>query len=210
MRGVENLNFLRSFPVTEKTTASTPVSGENAILAGRYIDALFELAEEEGKVEAVIADMQNLRSLWGESPEWRFIATDPRLNHEAVCSVAKKIADIIGADKVTANFLMVIAQNRRLNLLPVLIESFMDEVSSRRGEYRADVRVARPLTEVQRQKLASLLTSATGGKIRLEVIEDPSIIGGLTVKIGSQLVDASVKTKLDRLERTLKGTTAAA
>ncbi|MFA5041316.1 MAG: ATP synthase F1 subunit delta [Bdellovibrionales bacterium] len=196
--------------MSEKTTALSPVSGDNAILASRYIDALFDLAEQDGKVDEVIADMKGLRNLWSESPEWRFIASDPRLNHEAVCSVAKQVAEIAGVSKITTNFLMVIAQNRRLNLLPMLIENFMEEVSTRRGEFRADVRTARPLTDAQRQKLANLLAAATGGQIRMEVIEDPSIIGGLTVKIGSQFVDASVKTKLDRLERTLRSSHATA
>jgi len=196
--------------VSEKPAASSPLSGDNALLASRYVDALFSLAESEGKIDAVLQDMAGLRQLWSESPEWRFIATDPRLNHEKVIATAKQVAEAAKVSKITANFLSVIAENRRLNLLPILIESFTDEVSTRRGEFRADVRTARPLTEAQRDKLVALLAAATGGQIKLAVIDDPSIIGGLTVKVGSQYVDASVKTKLDRLERTLRETKATA
>jgi F-type H+-transporting ATPase subunit delta len=196
--------------VSENPSASLPASGDNAVLASRYISALFALAEANGGVDAIVADMQNLRNLWNESPEWRFIATDPRLNQESVDAAAKQVGQIAGVSALTANFLSIVAQHRRLNLLPLLIEKFIDEVGSRRGEFRADVRTARPLTDVQRDKLTQLLASATGGRIRLAVTEDPSIIGGLTVKIGSQFVDASVKTKLDHMERTLRGTNAAA
>jgi F-type H+-transporting ATPase subunit delta len=196
--------------VSEKSTASSPLSGDRAVLVERYIDALFELAEQGGGVEAVVADMENLRNLWDESPEWRFIASDPRLNQDAVFAAAKRVTEVAEVCKITANFLLVIAQNRRLNLLPMLVEHFMDEVSKRRGEYRADIRTARPLTDTQRDKLTTLLSAAMGGQVRLEVVEDSSIIGGLTVKIGSQFVDASVKAKLDRMERTLRETNASA
>ena len=125
-------------------------------------------------------------------------------------TAAKQVAGIAEVCKITANFLLVIAQNRRLNLLPMLVEHFMDEVSKRRGEYRADIRTARPLTDTQRDKLTALLSVAMGGQVRLEVVEDSSIIGGLTVKIGSQFVDASVKAKLDRMERVLRETNASA
>ncbi len=199
-----NLNTVRSGPVSENSTASSPVSGDNAVLVERYIDALFDLAEQEGAVDAVVSDMLNLRKLWNESPEWRFIASDPRLNHETVTSIVQKVAETAKVDKITANFLHIVAQNRRLNLLPMLINGLMSEVSERRGEYRADVRVAHPLTEEQGDKLKALLSAATGGQIKLAVTEDPTILGGLTVKVGSQYIDASIKTRLDRLERTLR------
>jgi F-type H+-transporting ATPase subunit delta len=196
--------------VSENTSASSPVSGDSAVLTERYINALFALAEQEGVLDTVVSDLHNLRTLWNESPEWRFIASDPRLNHESVVAVVKQVAEVAGINKMTANFLHIVAQNRRLGFLPLLINAFMDEVDARRGEFRADVRVAHPLTEEQRAKLAALLSAATGGQVNLAVTEDPSILGGLTIKIGSQFVDASIKTKLDRLERTLRASNATA
>jgi F-type H+-transporting ATPase subunit delta len=209
-RTKESLNFSGFIHVSEISTASLPISGDNALLASRYISALFALAEQDGVVDTVVADMLNLRRLWQDSPEWRFIATDSRLNLDSIRAAAEQVAQLAGVSTLTSNFLSVIAQNRRLNLLPLLIESFIDEVGTRRGEFRADVRSARPLTDEQREKLATLLAVAAGGKVRLSVVEDASIIGGITVKIGSQLIDASVKTKLDLMERTLKETSVAA
>ncbi|MFA4994901.1 MAG: ATP synthase F1 subunit delta [Bdellovibrionales bacterium] len=195
--------------MSENTSASSPVSGDSAVLVDRYIGALFSLAEQEGVVEAVVSDMLNLRTLWNESPEWRFVACDPRLNHEKVTEVANQVAVAAGVSKVTANFLSIVAQNRRLSLLPLLINGYMEEVGTRRGEFRADVRVAHPLTADQKEKLTAILSAATGGKVRLAMVEDPSILGGLTVKIRSQYLDSSIKTKLDRMERALRRTNAA-
>ena len=196
--------------MSEISAANLPLAGEQAILARRYVGALYALAEQEGAVDAVAADLLNLRVLWSESPEWRFVACDPRLSHESVAKAAEQVARSAGFGKLTSNFLAVVAENRRLSLLPLLIEYFFDEVGGRRGEFHADVRIARPLTETQREALTASLVSAVGGKVHLKVVEDASIIGGLTVKIGSQFLDASVKTKLDHLERSLKEAGAAA
>ena len=86
-----------------------------------------------------------------------------------------------------------------------MVTFFLEEVAARRGEYQADVRTARPLSPAQRDALIAALGAVTGGKINLTVVEDPSILGGLTVKLGSQFIDASVKTKLEHLERSLRG-----
>ncbi len=184
---------------------ASPVSGDISVLAERYIGALFELAEQGGILDTVLSDMTGLRDLWNKSAELRFIAMDPRIGSEDVVKAAKTVAATAKLNKLTSNFIAVLAQNHRLNLLPVLIERFLDDVSAKRGEFRADVRVARPIAQDQVHKLSSLLSAATGGKIRLSMIEDPSIVGGLTVKVGSQFIDASIKTKLDLLERSLKG-----
>lgn len=196
--------------MSEVSAAVLPVAGDQAILVRRYAGALYALAEQDGVIDALVSDMLNLRTLWSESAEWRFIATDPRLGLEAVGKAAAQVAQIAGFSKLMSNFLAVGAQNRRLYLLPAFIEHFIEDVSTHRGEFRADVRIARPLTDIQREKLTALLAVAAGGKVHLIEVEDASLIGGLTVKIGSQFVDASVKSKLDHLERTLKGTSVAA
>lgn len=185
-------------------SSTLAVAGETAILAARYVEALFELAEQKGALDAVLADLATLKGLWKDSPEWRFIASDPRLGAEDAEKAVAKVGAAAKLHKLTANFLAVLAQNHRLALLPLLIEKFFDSASAKRGEFRADVRVARPLSEAQRDKLTALLSSAVKGTVRLSMIDDPSIIGGLTVKVGSQFIDASVKTKLDLLERKLK------
>ena len=182
-----------------------PVAGDRATLARRYVGALYNLAEQEGHIDAVATDMRSLKRLWNESAEWRFIAIDPRLDETQVRTATAQVAKLSGLSKLAANFLSLVAQNRRLSLLPALIEGFLEEVAVRRGEQRADVRSAQPLSPAQHEALLASLNEVAGGKVRLTVIEDASIIGGLTVKIGSQFIDASVKTKLDHLERSLKG-----
>jgi F-type H+-transporting ATPase subunit delta len=149
--------------------------------------------------------MRGLRRLWSESAEWRFIASDPRISNQSACAAAEQVATLSGIGKLAANFLSVVAMNRRLNLLPAIIEGFLNEVATRRGEYHADIRTARSLSPAQHESLIASLTAVMGGKVHINVVEDASLMGGLTVKLGSQLIDASVKTRLDHLERTLKG-----
>ncbi|MDD3371375.1 MAG: ATP synthase F1 subunit delta [Alphaproteobacteria bacterium] len=196
--------------MSENSSHSAPIAGKSALIGSRYVGALFAQSQEEGLVDAVVADMLNLRVLWTQCAEWRAIANNPRFTLEFARAAVEQVSKIALLNKLTSNFLLIVAQNHRLGILPSLIDMFMDEVSRHRGEHRADVRSARPLTEAQQQKLASALEGALGGRVRLVTIEDPSIIGGLTVKVGSKVVDASVKTKLDRLEHILKETNAAA
>ena len=198
------LTFLGSSRVSEQS-APAPISGNHVALARRYIGSLYALAEKDGVIDAVAEEMRALRRLWNESAEWRFIACDPRLNSVEVREAVAQIVKLSGVSKLTANFLSVVAQHHRLSLLPTLTDGFIEEVATRRGEHFAQVRVSRPLSAVQGAALLASLTSVTGGKTHLTVIEDASLLGGMTVKLGTKFIDASVKTKLNRLERTLKG-----
>lgn len=197
-----------SSKVSEQPSAAnaniSPVAGDHAVLARRYAGALYDLAEQEGAVDAVLSDLHGLRRLWQDSGEWRSVATDPRLKHDAVMAATRETVKAAGFGKLVANFLMVVAQNRRLSVLPAIIECFLGDVAARRGEYRADVRSAHALSTAQADKLSSALAKITGGKVSLAVTEDPTLLGGLTVQIGSKFFDASVKTRLDLLERQLK------
>ncbi|MDE2029518.1 MAG: ATP synthase F1 subunit delta [Alphaproteobacteria bacterium] len=177
----------------------------HAILARRYADALYALAAQDNAIDAVAADLKKLDLLWNQSPEWRHLAADPRLTHPVIIEAAAQVSKSCGLGKLAASFLGVAARRRRLSVLPAIIAAFLDKVAQARGEHRAEVRAARPLSAAQTEKLTAALTAATGGKIHLAVTEDASILGGLTVKLGSQLIDASVRTRLDLLERQLKG-----
>ncbi len=192
------------------TESTLPVAGESALLADRYIGALFALAKQDGVIDAVLSDMQKLQGLWNESSEWRAVATNPCFSVEFVSASVDQVIRLAELHKLTANFLKVVAQNRRLKLLPVLIRDFVDETSKWHGEFHADVRTARPLGKAQSERLAAQLSQIVGGDVRLVLTEDPSIIGGMTVKIGSKFIDASVKTRLDKLENTLRKTSVAA
>ena len=185
-------------------SSPTPVAGDHAALVRRYVGSLYALAEQENAVDAVATDIRSLRRLWDESAEWRFIASDPRIKNEALRAAVEQLVKIAGLGKLATNFLSVVAANGRLNLMPALVEGFLTEVATRRGEHRADVRTARALSPAQYEALSAALSSVMGGKVHMNVTEDAAIIGGLTVKIGSQFIDASVKSRLDHLERTLK------
>jgi F-type H+-transporting ATPase subunit delta len=186
-----------------ETFVGALVAGDEAILSRRYIDALYALAKEEDLIDVVATDLRGLRQVWAESAEWRFIASDPRLGPEELANAVGQVTRVCDLEELTSHFLSVVAQNRRLYLLPTLIEAYLNQAASERGEFRADVRTARALTIAQRDALSAALTIAAGGKVHLTVTEDASLLGGLTVKMGSKFIDASVKNKLDQLERNL-------
>lgn len=186
-------------------SVSTPVSGDHATLARRYSGALYDLAAEQNAVDIVAGDMRGLRRLWQESAEWRTIACDPRLDVATVAKAVQQVARLSGISDLTVRFLNLVTQKRRLSLLPGMVEAFLQKVDAHRGEYRADIRVAHAMSGAQREALAATLNAVVGGKVHMAVVEDASILGGMTVKIGCQFIDASVKTRLDHLERSLKG-----
>ena len=196
LSGISNVSELQS---------TKPLAGEPAILARRYVGALYALAQQDGLIDAVAGDLRALGRIWGDSAEFRFLASHPRLSRAQMVEAGQKVTAACNLNKLTANFVSVVAQNRRLDILPVLIDFYLDKVAEHRGEHKAEVRVAQALSQAQHDALTAALTSIAGGKVHVAVTQDAALLGGLTVKIGSQLVDASVKTKLDQLERRLKG-----
>lgn len=180
------------------------VSGSPAILARRYAAALYALADEQKEIDAVAADMRTLKTLQRESAEFRELARNPRLARGVLTKTAKQVAIAAKLSPLTSNFLALLAQGRRLSLLPTAADHFLAELARHRGEFTAEVRTARPLSHAQEEQLASSLRSLAGGKVHLTVREDRTLIGGLTVKLGSRLIDASVRGKLERLARTLQ------
>ncbi|MGE3622743.1 MAG: ATP synthase F1 subunit delta [Bdellovibrionales bacterium] len=183
---------------------SQAASGSHA-LARRYGGALFDLAEEGNQLDAVAGDLRTVKALIEESAEFRYIANHPRLARAELIGTMRDLAARLNFNKLTANFLALVAQSRRLSCLGAMADAFLAQLASRRGELTADIRTARALTDAQRDRLAAQLRElAGGGKIQMVVREDPGLLGGMTVKLGPHLIDASVKTKLARLERQLK------
>jgi F-type H+-transporting ATPase subunit delta len=184
-----------------KTSSATA----NNALARRYAGALFELADEQGHLDAVAGDLRFLAALVRESTEFRHIASHPRLACAERIETMREVATKAKLHVLTRNFLLLVAESGRLAALGAMAEAFLAQFADTRGEMSADVRVAKALTDAQREKLTAQLRQLTSSeKIRLSVTEDPSLLGGMTVKLGSRLIDASVKTKLARLERQLK------
>ena len=110
-----------------------------------------------------------------------------------------------GASDLVRKFVGLVARNRRLFALPAMIEEFLAELARRRGEMRAEVTAAKPLNERQQTALADAIRRTIGGKVAVDVKVDPALIGGLIVKVGSRMIDSSLKTKLQRLQHVMKG-----
>jgi F-type H+-transporting ATPase subunit delta len=174
-------------------------------LADRYAAALFDLADERKALDAAAGELQSLRAMLRESADLRRLIRSPVLSREAQ---AKGIAAIAGKSDFSplmGNFLGLLAQNRRLFALPEMIERFLARLAERRGEVTAHVVAAQELTQEQRTAVHEQLRKAVGTKVALDVAVDPNLLGGMVVRLGSRMVDASLKSKLNRLQLAMKG-----
>ena len=182
--------------------------GIQASLAGRYATALFGLARDERQLEAVGASLAALKQALRDSDDLRELTTSPLIGREDALRSIKAVAASMALDPITANFLGVVAQNRRLAQLPSVIRYFNLLASAHRGETTAEVVSARPLDDGQISALKSNLKSRLGRDVTVDLTVDPTILGGLIVKIGSQQIDGSIRTKLNTLASAMKGMTA--
>jgi F-type H+-transporting ATPase subunit delta len=180
------------------------IAGNDAILARRYASALLDLAEEGKVVDIVEAELGSLQHVIDGERHFHVMATHPRLPLATIQKIIVAIAEQAKLSKLTAQFLSLVATNRRLANLGLMIEAFQAALAVRRGIHEAHATVAKPLTKEQQEQLTAQLSAMVKGTVRLVVEEDPSLMGGMLIKIGSRLVDATVKGKLTRLERQLK------
>jgi F-type H+-transporting ATPase subunit delta len=179
--------------------------GIQASLAGRYATALFELARDERQLEAVGASLAGLRDALRDSSELRELTTSPLIGREEALKAVKAVSASMRLDPITSNFLGVMAQNRRLSQLSNVIRFFNLLAAAHRGETTAEVVSARPLDDGQIAALRSNLKSRVGRDVAVDLTVDPTILGGLVVKIGSQQIDGSIRTKLNTLASAMKG-----
>ena len=180
-------------------------SGIQASLAGRYALALFELARDERKLESVGAGLDAVRRALAESEEFRALAESPLVGREDKAKAIAAAAEAIGLDPLTRNFLGVLARNRRLGQLPAIIRAFDTLAARHRGEIRAEVVSARPLDDDQVEAIRRNLRARFGSDIAVDLDVDPAILGGLVVKVGSRMIDGSIRTKLHSLASAMKG-----
>ena len=178
----------------------TGVSG----LADRYAAALFELADERRALDQVAADLRSLRQLLAESPDLRRLVRSPILSRVEQGKAIVAVAERAGFDGLTRSFLGLVAHNRRLFAVPAMIEAFLQRLAARRGEVTAEVTSAQELTPAQLSAVNEQLRKAVGSKIAVEVKVDKNLLGGLIVKVGSRMVDASLRSKLHRLQLAMK------
>lgn len=174
-------------------------------LAARYAAALFELADSRKELDAVASDLANLRAMLGGSGDLQRLIRSPVLTRDAQARAMAALLQAAGSGDLVRRFVGLVAQNRRLFALPAMIDAYLAELARRRGEITAEVTAARPLDDRQRQAVADAVQRAVGGRVSLDVKVDPSLIGGLVVKVASRMVDSSLRSKLQRLQLVMKG-----
>ena len=180
-------------------------SGIRASLAGRYATALFALAQENSSIDAVQASLDTLSEAMAESDDLKELTNSPVLSRDDAGKAIAAIAKSLGLDKLTTNVLGVLAANRRLDKISAVIRAFSTLASSHRGEITAEVTSAHPLDKKQIDALKAQLKIRVGSDVSVSTAVDPSILGGLVVKIGSQMIDSSIKTRLNTLSQAMKG-----
>ena len=173
-------------------------------VSGRYATALFELARDEKSVDAVKADLDRFDALLGDSADLRRLVRSPVFSADTQLKALIAVLDKAGITGIAANFLKVLTRNRRLFAITDVIRAFRALVAKFKGEASADVTVAERLTDRNLDALKTALKSVTGKDVALNVKIDPSIIGGLVVKLGSRMVDSSLRTKLNSIKHAMK------
>ena len=179
--------------------------GIQASLAGRYATALFELARDENQLETVESSLGSLKQALAESEDFRQLTTSPLISREEGARAAAAAAQAMSLDPITSRFLGVLAQNHRLAQLGNVIRSFNMLAADQRGETTAEVTSAHPLTDDQLGALKNNLKARLNRDVVVDLSVDPSILGGLIVKVGSQMIDGSIRTKLNTLAHAMKG-----
>lgn len=176
-----------------------------ASLAGRYATALFELARDEGSIDTVEQSLSGVARAIGESDDLKALTNNPSITRLDAKRAISAVASSLKLDALTAKTLGVLAQNRRLGETAAVARAFRALAASHRGEVTAEVTSAHALTPAQMSALSEKLKARVGSDVAIQTKVDPSILGGLTVKIGSQMIDNSIKTRLNSLATAMKG-----
>ena len=179
--------------------------GIQASLSGRYATALFGLARDEKALDAVSASLATLKAALADSDDLRQLISSPIITREQAAKAIAATAAGLGLDPLTTKFLGVLAQNRRLGQLAAVIRAFGQLTAAQRGETTAEVTSAHPLSATQVKALKAKLKTQLARDVAVDLTVDPSILGGLIVKIGSRQIDSSIRSKLNTLAIAMKG-----
>jgi F-type H+-transporting ATPase subunit delta len=191
------INEEKFVPVAD---TSQTVSG----VAERYASSLYELGSEAGSVDQIGADLVRFQAMVAESEDLKRFVESPVFSSEEQLRAISAILEKAGISGLAANFLKVAAANRRLFAVPGMIKSYFQIVARNRGEISAEVTTAHALTPEQENELKATLKGVTGKDVAINVTVDPTILGGLIVKVGSRQIDTSLRTKLSTLKLALK------
>jgi len=181
-------------------TETTGVTG----LAERYAAALFDIADERRMLDEVAADLRQLREMLEASGDLSRLVRSPILTRGEQGKAISALAAQAGFSPLVRDFLAVVAKNRRLFATSAMIEAYLAKLAERRGEVTAEVIAAQPLSETQLALLSEQLRRSAGRRVSIETKVDPGLIGGMIVKIGSRMVDGSIRSKLQRLQLAMK------
>jgi len=173
-------------------------------MAGRYATALFELARDEKAVDAVVSDLDKFDAMIAGNPDLDRLVRSPVFTADQQAKALDAILAKAGISGIAAKFLNVVASNRRLFAVRDMLRGFRALVARFKGEMTADVTVAEPLSDAHRNALKDALKSVTCKDVGLNVKVDPAIIGGLVVKLGSRMIDSSLRTKLNSIKFAMK------
>jgi F-type H+-transporting ATPase subunit delta len=183
--------------VSETASVSTGI-------AARYASALFDLAKEAGTLKALEADADALKAALAVSPDLTSMIASPVLGRTEQTAAMNAVAARMGLGNLVANTLALMGQKRRLFVLPQLLNELAARIAAEKGEVTAEVTSATALSAAQAKKLAETLKAKVGKTVKLNATVDESLIGGLIVKLGSTMIDTSVKAKLAALQNAMK------
>jgi F-type H+-transporting ATPase subunit delta len=173
-------------------------------LAGRYATALFELALEGNVIDAVKSDLDRFDGLIGESPDLMRLVRSPVFTAEEQTRALAAVLDQAGIGGLAASFLKLVASNRRLFAVRDMIRAYRTLVARHKGEVTAEVTVADKLSPKRFADIKAALNAVTGKDVQVDLRVDPAIIGGLVIKLGSRMVDSSLRTRLNALKHAMK------
>ncbi len=177
---------------------------KNNDVGGRYAQALFELALDNGALAAVEGDLKGMKGAYRDSADLRRLLLSPAFTSEDKAKGLDAVAASGNAHPLTRKFLGLLAQNRRASAIPAVIAAFEQLLAKHRGTVSAEVVSARPLTDMQLQTVTAAIRQALGRDPELETRVDPAILGGLKVRVGNRLFDSSLRTRLDQMTYALK------
>jgi F-type H+-transporting ATPase subunit delta len=173
-------------------------------MAGRYATALFDLAQDANAIDAVKADLERFEGLIAESADLKRLVRSPVFSAEEQLQALGAVLQRAEIGGLAANFLNLVTSNRRLFAVREMIRGFRELVAQHRGEATAEVTVAEKLKDEYVESLRAALKSVSGKDVDLDIRIDPAIIGGLVVKLGSRMVDTSLRTKLNAIKHAMK------
>lgn len=180
------------------------LSATSTAVSRRYASALIDSANEAKALDSVESDFSDLEAMVLGSEEFQAFIASPLHSRDDQKNVLGALADKAKFHDLTKNFLMLLAENRRVPALLAIMQSMKEAISARRGELRASVQVANELSAAEHKALEKALADSMGKAVAIEVETDKSLIGGMVVTIGSRMIDDSVKRKLERLKVAMK------